>query len=134
MTKKNNGKSDDKVPPFLSSASGSVIQAEISIIINEIKSYTQPRKNYKTSVPERIKNEVGEYVLMHGTKFALDKFVKKYPKYTFIRTSVNNWKKLKKTKTMIMPPCAEEGRPNLSDDEFLGKVKGVVTGVRMAGG
>ena len=25
MTKKNNGKSDDKVPPFLSSASGSVI-------------------------------------------------------------------------------------------------------------
>ena len=50
----------------------------------------------------------GSYVLMHGTKFALDKFVKKYPKYTFIRTSVNNWKKLKKTKTMIMPPCAEE--------------------------
>ena len=65
MTKKNNGKSDDKVPPFLSSASGSVIQAEISIISNEIKSYTQPRKNYNTSVPERIKNEVGEYVLMH---------------------------------------------------------------------
>ena len=28
VTKKNNGKSDDKVPPFLSSASGSVNQAE----------------------------------------------------------------------------------------------------------
>ena len=49
VTKKNNGKSDDKVPPFLSSASGSVNQAEISIISNEIKSYTQPRKNYNTS-------------------------------------------------------------------------------------
>ena len=61
VTKKNNGKSDDKVPPFLSSASGSVNQAEISIISNEIKSYTQPRKNYNTSVPERIKNEIGEY-------------------------------------------------------------------------
>ena len=30
--KKNNGKSEDKVPPFLSSASGSVDQTEISLI------------------------------------------------------------------------------------------------------
>ena len=90
MTKKGNGKSDDQVPPFLSSASGSVNQAEISIINNEIKSNTQPQKNYNTSVPERIKNEVGEYALIYGTKSALEKFGKKYPKYTFIRTSVNN--------------------------------------------
>ena len=46
VTKKKNGKSDDKIPPFLS---GSVNQTEISIISNEIKSYTQPRKNYNTS-------------------------------------------------------------------------------------
>ena len=46
-----------------------------------------------TLVPERIKNEVGEYALIHGTKSALEKFGKKYPKYTFIRTSVNKWKK-----------------------------------------
>ena len=37
VTKKSNGKSDDKIPPFLSSASGSVNQAEISIISSEIK-------------------------------------------------------------------------------------------------
>ena len=43
VTKKNNGKSDNKVPSFLSSASGSVNQAEISIISNEIKSYIQPQ-------------------------------------------------------------------------------------------
>ena len=91
VTKKNNGKSDDKVPPFLSSASGSVNQAEISIISNETKSCTQPRKNsYNSSVPKRIKNEVGEYALIHGTKSAMEKFRIKYPKYTFIRTSVNN--------------------------------------------
>ena len=89
MTKKNNGKSGDNVPPFLSSASGSVNQAEISIINNEIKSYTQP-KNYNISVPKRIKNEAGKYALTHGTKSALEKFGKKNPKYTFIRTSVNN--------------------------------------------
>ena len=50
MAKKSNGKSDDKVPPFLSSASGSVSEAEICIINNEIKPYTQPRKNYNASV------------------------------------------------------------------------------------
>ena len=32
VTKKDNGKSDDKVPPFLSSASGSVNLAEISLV------------------------------------------------------------------------------------------------------
>ena len=60
VTKKNSRKSDDKVPTFLSSASGSVNQAEISMISNEVKSYTQPRNNYNTSVPERTKNEVNE--------------------------------------------------------------------------
>ena len=60
VTKKNSRKSDDKVPTFLSSASGSVNQAEISMISNEVKSYTQPRNNYNTSVPERTKNEVSE--------------------------------------------------------------------------
>ena len=40
VTKKNNGKSDNKVPPFLSFASGRVNQAEISIISNKIQSYT----------------------------------------------------------------------------------------------
>ena len=84
VTKKNNGKSDDKVPPFLSSASGSVNQAEISFISSEIKSYNQPRKNYNTSVPECIKNEVVEYTLINGTKSALEKFGEKCSKYTFI--------------------------------------------------
>ena len=76
VTKNNNGKSDDKVPPLRSSASGSVTQAEKSIISNAIESYTQPRKIYITSVPELIKNEVGEYALMHGTKSVLEKFWK----------------------------------------------------------
>ena len=36
-----------------------------------------PWKNYNTSVPERIKNEVGEYVLVNGAKSTLDKFGEK---------------------------------------------------------
>ena len=90
VTKENNGKCDDKVPPLLSSASGSVSRARMSIISKKIKSYTQSRKNYCTSIPECIKNEVGEYALIHRTKSPLEKFGKKYPKYTFIRTSVNH--------------------------------------------
>ena len=77
MRKKKNGKSDDKVPLFQWSSYGSVNQTEISIINNEIKSHTQPRKNYNTSVPERIKNEVGQFAHIHSTKSALEKFGKK---------------------------------------------------------
>ena len=93
VMKKSNGKFDDKFPPFLSSGSGSFNQAEISIINNEIKSNTHPQKNYNTSVPERIKNEVGEYALIHGTKSALEKFGKEYPKYASIGASVDDWGK-----------------------------------------
>ena len=87
-----------------------IIITNIYDISNEIKSYTQPRKNYNISVPECIKNEVGEYALIHETKSILEKFRKKYPRYTFIRrTSVNNWKnKIEKVKKMIMPPSTEE--------------------------
>ena len=55
VTKKSNGESDDKVPPFLASASGSVSEAEICIINNEIKSYTQPQKNYNASVQNALR-------------------------------------------------------------------------------
>ena len=87
-----------------------IIITNIYDISNAIKSYTQPRKNYNISVPECIKNEVGEYALIHETKSILEKFRKKYPRYTFIRrTSVNNWKnKIEKVKKMIMPPSTEE--------------------------
>ena len=49
----------------------------------------------------------------------LDKFGKKYPKYTFIRTSVNNWKKkIEKDKNYNNVTLHKR-----KDDEFLGKVK-----------
>ena len=78
--------SNNKIPPFLTSGSGSLNQAELHAISEEVKSSVKPRKHYNISVPEWIKNEV-------GTKSALEKFNTKYPQYTFVRTSVNNWKK-----------------------------------------
>ena len=135
-TKKTNGASGDKELPFLSSASGSVNQAEISIINKEMQSSCKHRKHYNTFIPERIKIEVGEYALLNGTKSALAKFGRKYPKYTFLRTSVNNWKvKIGKDKKQNnVTAYKKKGRPNLLEDDLLTKVKDVVTGVRMAGG
>ena len=73
--------------------------------------------------------------MIHGTKSALQKFGKKYPKYTLIRTPVNNWKKKseKDKKNDNANLHRRKGRPNLLHDEFLVKVKDVVTGVLMAG-
>ena len=82
--------SNNKIPPFVTSASGSLNQAETHAISEEVKSSVQTRKHYNTSEPERIKIEVGEYALINGTKSALLKFNTKYPQYTFIRISVNN--------------------------------------------
>ena len=74
--------------------------------------------------------------MIHGTKSALEKFGKKYLKYTFIRTSVTNWKKKieKDKKNDNATVHRRKGRSNLLDDEFLVKAKDVVTGVRTTGG
>ena len=127
--------SNNKIPPFVMSASGSLNQAEIHAISEEVKSSVQTRKHYNTSVPERIKNEVGMYALINGTKSALEKFNTKYPQYTFIRTSVNNWKKKieNNKKKNISTTTARKGRPNLLDDETLAKVRDGITGICMTG-
>ena len=138
LSKSSNGKSPEKIPTFLTSASGSVNRAEISSINKEIKAYVQPKtaKKYST-VPRHIKNEVGEYALLNGTKLAVEKFKKKYPKCTFIRTSINNWKnKIQRDKNDPGSSTVHErrGRPNLLLDELMLKVKDVIICVRLAGG
>ena len=42
---------------------------------------------------ESINLEVGNYAKVYGTKAALDKFQKKYSRHTFLRSSINNWKR-----------------------------------------
>ena len=60
----------------------------------------------------------------------------KNPNYTFIRTSVNNWKRQieKEQNNNNSTVQRRQGRPNLVAEEFLVKVKEVATGVRMVGG
>ena len=63
--------SNNKIPPFVTSASGSLNQAEIHAISEEVKSSVQTRKHYNTSVPEWIKIEVGEYALIKWNKICI---------------------------------------------------------------
>ena len=58
LSKRSNGKSPEKIPTFLTSASGSVNRPEISSINKEIKAYVQPKTTKKCStVPRHIKNK-----------------------------------------------------------------------------
>ena len=69
---------------------------------------------------------------IHGTKAALERFNKIYPKYTFLRTSINNRKfkitKGKEGKTILK----RKGRPNLLSDDLMAKVKKIMVGKRAA--
>ena len=79
-----NGKSPEKVPTFLTSASGTVNGAEINAINKEMKAFVQPKTKKKySSVPSNITNEVGEYAkLSQVNNFYLKKsshFNDKFP-------------------------------------------------------
>ena len=54
------------------------------------KTYGCPKK-YEVDIPAKIKKEAGLYARDFGTASAIKKFTTKYPKHSFIRTTVNTW-------------------------------------------
>ena len=78
----NNRKKSD-TPALVASATDDVLQSELLIVENEIKKSTQVKKPRFINIPEKIKTEVGTYALIHGTKAALERFNKIYPKVYF---------------------------------------------------
>ena len=40
-----------------------------------------------------VKEEVGKYAYSNGTQVTINYIKSKYPQYTFLRTSINNWKR-----------------------------------------
>ena len=70
--------------------------------VNEIdKSHGRPKK-YQRGIPEKVKRKVGNHPLTFGASSAIKKFSAKYPKLTFVRTSVNNWKNKCKLEVIIL--------------------------------
>ena len=68
-----------------------------------------------------------------GTSSVFKKFSVKYPKFMFIRTSVNNWQNKCKIggDNFVFKKVR---RPNLLDDNLIKKVKGNAIGPRQVGG
>ena len=101
--------------------------------VHEIdKSYGRPKK-YQKEIPEKVKREAGNHALTFGTSSFIKKFSVKYPKFTFIRTSVTNWKNKCKTRGDHFV-FKKVGRPNLLDDNLIKKVKDIALGTRQTGG
>jgi len=89
------------------------------------------RKSYQT-IPEKVKSEVGTYAALNGTKAALKKYAKTYPKFELKRQTVNSWKsKIKTNKGGSL--SKQSGRPNLLSEDLLKKTKDIVIGIRNAG-
>ena len=95
------GRKETNALALVANATDDVSQSELMMFENEIKKSTHVRKHYNKIVPETIEREAGKQALLHGTKVTIEQFNKVYPKYTFIRTTINNWKlKMKKEKRM----------------------------------
>ena len=71
------------------------------------------------------------YAKVYGTVSAIKKFLSKYAKHNFNRTTLNSWKAKCK---IANPTFKKAGRPNLLDETLLKKVKGIAIGTRTAGG
>ena len=93
------------------------------------------RARHTILIPSRIKEEVGKYAHTYGTQAAIKRFKSKYPHYTFLRTTINNWKRkfAKKGVPSESPTFRKAGRPNIVRDELVQKIKEVIVGVRLSG-
>ena len=127
------GRKETDALALVASATEDVSQSELMMLENEIKNSTQLRKHYNKFVPETMKREAGKYALLRGTKATVERYDKVYPKYTFVRTTTNNWKlKMKKEKDGKII-FKKKGRPNLVSDDFMKKIKTIMIGARVAG-
>ena len=82
-----------QITHVLTSVSENVTSAELACTEEEMqKTYEHPKK-CQVEIPVKIKKEVGLYVRDFDTASAIKKFTTKYPKYSFIRTTVSTCKK-----------------------------------------
>ena len=119
------------IPEIIITATYNASQADVDMSKEEVKKGSAKRQKYQ-NVPEKVRKDVRRYALIHGTKPAVDKYSKIYPKYDLQHTSVNTWKikcKSNKENTLIK----KSGRPKLFNDELLQKTRDIVIGTRSAG-
>ena len=126
--------------PRLVKATGNVTAADASAVNAELESFSKKKErqgsSYNTNIASRIKEEVGKYAHTYGTQATIKRFKSKYPHYTFLRTTINNWKRKFNKKEGVpseSPTFRKAGRPNVVRDELVQKIKEVIVGVRLSG-
>ena len=108
-----------QITNVLTSVIENVTSAELGYAEEEMqKTYERPKK-YQVEIPAKIKKEVGLYARVFATASAIKKFTTKYPKYYFVRTTVNTWKK--KCNDGDWTFIQRIRRPNLLDSGMLKK-------------
>ena len=75
-------------PEIIASVTEHVNRAKIEMVMDEVEKSTASQSY--NNIPKHIR--IGKYALAHSTKDAFAKFSKRYPKYTFKRTSIKSWK------------------------------------------
>ena len=95
------------------------------------KRHTSARKNVKSKFLRRLRKKLAcmQEILLILMRL---KSLLNYPKYFFIRTTVNTWKK--KCNDGNWTVIKRIGRPNLLDSGMLKNVKDIALGTRMARG
>ena len=93
------------------------------------KRHTSARKNVKSKFLRRLRKKLAcmQEILLILMRL---KSLLNYPKYFFIRTTVNTWKK--KCNDGNWTVIKRIGRPNLLDSGMLKNVKDIALGTRMA--
>ena len=87
-----NSQKEVDTPALAASDIDDVSQSELLIVDNEIKKSTEVKKNRITNITEKSKAEVKTYALIYREPKLHSNVNKIYPKYTFLKTSINNWK------------------------------------------
>ena len=65
-------------------------ETEIQLVQQEVKKQL-PKSHYENS-PLKIRQEIGDYVAIYGTKAAIHRISNIYAKFCLQRTTVNTWK------------------------------------------
>ena len=93
---KNKKKKSQTGIPELVKATENVTVADAPVVSAELDSLSKKkgikRSSYNTIIPSRVEEEVEKYADRNETQAAIDWFKSKYPQYTFLCTSINNWK------------------------------------------
>ena len=111
---KNKSQSKDEtngmqITNVLTSVTENVTSAELAYAEGEIQKTYERKKKYQVEIPAKIK-KVDLYARDFGAASTIKKFTNKYPKYFFVRATVNNWKK---SAMMVTGPLSRESEdPN----------------------